>query len=124
MIALSVCLFSSRLVLKSFNLKEQQTSNELKMKGVNAIGSFRSYGLNTDLMFLNPLSNYRDVYVSKTIPLGGWVGLLPQVSKVNNDSRILILNKDVEVFENWLDCSLEGIENCSNCYSIKKGTSE
>lgn len=123
---LSFCalLFSVRLVSKSFKLKDQQVVNETKMKRSDASKLYRSYGLNTDLMFLNPVSNYNDVYLSKTIPLGGWVGLLPQVNKINNDSRVLVLKKDKEVFEDWLGSSLENIESCPNCYRIKKGTSE
>ena len=119
-----VLMFTTRVFLKSTSLNKKQALQELKMNEFEAMQSYRSFGLNKDLMYLNPTTSYTNTYVSRTIPLGGWVGLLPKVQQHPIDSSILVLKNDTPVFEDWLKVSLVKNKICANCYSIKKGTSK
>lgn len=120
-ILLVLCVL--RLGFKSFELNKIQNRNEEVLQVMGVKGTIRSTNISNRIMYLNPLKTYSECSVSHTIPLTGWVGLLPQVVSRNNEINIIQTEGSVFLIERWLGKELVSLNVTTGLYIIKKDTS-
>ena len=112
-----------RLGVKSSALKEIQLKNEAVLCLGDVSGVIRSSNISNRVMYLNPFKIYSYCSISRTIPLTGWIGLLPQVNALNNEINTVQTDSDISLLERWLKRDLEVLDATKGLYKTKKGTS-